>query len=289
MYPSNIPLEDLKVVKQLQSHATSQNQNLSRPRNIPLEDLKVTQLQSLLREKGLPVSGRKAELIKRLNHVPVKSSQPTALEQMKTKQLQALLKQKGLPVSGRKVELVQRLKNGSIGGPKPKPWQHSIAKKDLKRALLNPASPIHKMSVVDIRNSDDRYKQYPNFEKYYKELKERVEAEKKQVQQDDIAAERHMKHNPRSTLNKRGYPHWDTHAAKSLLEVDIANKMHQKMKPSLLRDTRDEYKEFPVDVFAKRVNREVSKQMAAGFWAHKRNKRGMKKYLKEIAMRAQEE
>ena len=184
----------------------------------------VEQLKALLRQKGLPVSGRKAELIQRLNSPAMNTPQPMSLEQLKVPQLQSLLKQKGLPVSSKKAELIKRLKNGSSGvpKPKPKPWQHSSAKKDLKRALLDPTSPIHNMSVEDIRNSDERYQQYPNFEKYYKDLKAQVEAEKKQVKEDDIAVERHMRNNPRSTNNKRGYPHWDTHAAKQLLEVDVA-------------------------------------------------------------------
>ena len=173
--------------------------------------------------------------------------------------------------------MIKRLKTGSNGGPKPKAWQHSDAKKDLKRALLDPSSPVHKMTVEDIRKSDERYNQYPNFEKYYRDLKEQVEVEKKTVQQDDAAAERHLRNNPRSRLNQRGYPHWDTHPAKSLLEKDVVNKMHQKMKPSQLRESRAAYKEFPADVFAKRVSREVYKQSAAQFWAYKRNKRGMKK------------
>ena len=58
------------------------------------------------------------------------------------------------------------------------------------------------------------------------------------------------------------------------------------MTPSKLRDTREEYKEFPVAVFGKRVHQEASKQKAAAFWADKRNKKGMKKYLKQINERS---
>ena len=143
------------------------------------------------------------------------------------------------------------------------------------------------MSVSEICNSDDRYKQYPNFPKYYRDLRKHVEAEKIQVHQDNIAAKRYIIDNPRpSNLNKRGYPHWDTHSAKEMLEVDVANKKNEIMAPRQLRETRDAYKEFPGDIFAKRVYAEVSKQKAAAFWAHKRNKKGMAKYLEDIALRA---
>lgn len=85
------------------------------------------------------------------------------LEKLTVEQLKALLRKKGLPVSGRKDELVQRLKNGpKEGGSKPKAWQHSDAKKDLKRALLGPTSSIHNMSLESVRRSDDRFGQYPN-------------------------------------------------------------------------------------------------------------------------------
>ena len=256
--------------------------------NNALESLTVKQLKPLLRQKGLPVTGRKSELIGRLNHVAVekKSSTPLPQDKMTNKELKSLLRKKGLPVTARKAELIERLKTGYIQGPKPKPWQHSTAKKDLKRALLDPKSPIHGMSMEQIRASDNRYKQYPNFPKYYKDLKGRVALERERVRLDDMLVQMHLRDCPRPARANRGYPHWNTHAAKKLLEVDVLNNLHKKKKPLELRKTRREYREFPKDVFAKRVSQEVEKQRAARFWAHKRNKSGMKKYLQDIANRA---
>jgi hypothetical protein len=57
------------------------------------------------------------------------------------------------------------------------------------------------------------------------------------------------------------------------------------MKPQELQKTQREYRDFPQDVFAKRVSQEVGKQRAARFWADKRNKSGMKKYLEDVANR----
>ena len=214
-----------------------------------------------------------------------------SLEKLTVKQLRQLLKEKGCVVSGKKDELIERLKSkaavaadssGKACSKKPKQWQHSTAKKELKRALLDPTSAIHNMSVDEIRNSRNIYKQYPNFPKYYRTLKALVEAEIEQVKADDIAVEEHLRNNPRKLLNRRGYPHWDTHAAKKKLAFDIANKVHERMTPCNLRSTRDEYKEFPPKVFAKRVSSEVAKQRAVQFWAVKRNKKGMAKYLENI-------
>ena len=212
-------------------------------------------------------------------------SQLKGVEAMKVPELKSLLKQKGLPMMGCRSELIERLNKYPNGDPKPKKWQHSSAKKDLKRQLLDPQSPIHNMSIAEIWKSDARYKQYPNFPKYYNDLKKHVVAAKERARLDDIAVERHIRNNPRSHLNKRGYPHWNLHAAKKFLEEDVANELNKTMKPSELQKTRDAYMDFPAKVFMKRVNREAEKQRAALFWAHKRNKRGMKLYLQDIAER----
>ena len=113
-----------------------------------------------------------------------------------------------------------------------------------------------------------------------------MEAEKKQVHQDNVKAERHIRNNQHSLLNKRGYPHWHKHPAKEFLEVDVANKLHERMSRSQLQQSRAAYMAFPPEVFAKCVNREIDKQRAAKFWAHKRNKQGMKKYLRDVEERA---
>ena len=213
--------------------------------------------------------------------------QLTPLENLKVKELKALLKERGLPVSGRKAKLIKRLRNPPTG-PKPKPWQYSDAKKALKKALLDPSSEIHNMSVGEILETDPRFKQYPNFKKYYKDLKEKVEEEMEAVKMDDLLAKMHMMSFPTPQTNVRGYPNWKGHPAKALLEVDVTNKLH-KMGPKKLRETRSEYKEFPLRVFTKKVAREDDKQRSTAYWADKRNKAGMKKYLKEVMKRAAEE
>ena len=213
-----------------------------------------------------------------------------SLGKLTVKQIQVLLREKGCTVSGNKAELIDRLEAANSSGcgreeskksglTKPKPWQHSSTKKELKRALLDPTSPIHNMTIDEIHKSHNGYKQYPNFPKYYRKLKARVDEEMAQVKADDIAVEEHLRNNPRKELNRRGYPHWDTHAAKRILQSDIANKSQERWTPSQLRKTQDVYKESNPEVFAKRVSSEIAKQKAAKFWTVKRNKKGMMKYL----------
>ena len=81
------------------------------------------------------------------------STLPENLESMKNKELQALLKLRDLPISGKKSELIARLREYS-GRKKPsKAWQYSQAKKDLKKALLDPRSPLHGMTAEAVHNN----------------------------------------------------------------------------------------------------------------------------------------
>ena len=90
--------------------------------------------------------------------------------------------------------------------------------------------------------------------------------EREHVQLDDMLVQMHLRDCPRPAHANRGYPHWNTHAAKAFLEVDVSNDLHKEKKPQELGKTRRrEYREFPKDIFAKRVSQEVAKQRAARF------------------------
>jgi len=82
--------------------------------------LTVVQLKDLLRDNGLPVSGKKSELIRRIaehSSGPQPSSNPSSSQEddevllggLTVPQLTARLKDLGLPISGRKKELIERI------------------------------------------------------------------------------------------------------------------------------------------------------------------------------------
>lgn len=144
------------------------------------------------------------------------------------------------------------------------------------------------MTTYEAHQSDEKYKQYPLFPEYFVEMKKKVAEEKKSVEIDELAVKVHLMHFGESTHTKRGYPKWGRHGAKKLLQDDVAAGKHKTMPPRELRMTKPEYQEFPGHVFTKRVNGEKSKQLSAAFWADKRNKKGMKKYLQEVAAKANE-
>eukprot|EP00913_Durusdinium_trenchii_P033314 g31189.t1 len=69
-----------------------------------LENLTVPMLKSRLRSQGLPLSGRKAELVNRL-----RKHGDSRWHALTVRELQKLLRERGLQVSGLKRELVARL------------------------------------------------------------------------------------------------------------------------------------------------------------------------------------
>lgn len=89
-----------------------------------------------------------------------------------------------------------------------------------------------------------------------------------------------------STMTKQGYPHWHTHAAKQLLADDVQFGRMCAMKPSKFHTTRDEYKEFPLEVFRRHIYQEQRKQRELPLKIAKRNKHGLKKYEQEAEAEA---
>jgi hypothetical protein len=69
---------------------------------VQADEVTVEDLKDMLREKDLPVSGTKAELIARVN----------AYDEMTVTELKETLHAAGLPVSGTKAELIERLVEG---------------------------------------------------------------------------------------------------------------------------------------------------------------------------------
>jgi hypothetical protein len=76
----------------------------------------IAELKQMLKQNGLPVSGKKYELIQRLViagllHPSNLPWEEDTYDKMKVVELKALLKQYGLKISGKKPELIQRLNN----------------------------------------------------------------------------------------------------------------------------------------------------------------------------------
>jgi len=100
--------------------------------DVDYDSMTLPNLKAALKEQGLPISGKKAELIERLKGVDAIEEENTEEEtseedtesnetettdidydSMTLPNLKAALKEQGLPVSGKKAELIERLKGDS--------------------------------------------------------------------------------------------------------------------------------------------------------------------------------
>ena len=84
------------------------------------------------------------------------------------------------------------------------------------------------------------------FEEYNQKMIRLTNKHRKVVMQDDAAFEHDKKLFPGNPVTVNEEPVWYTHPAKELLKRDVKNGLASSLKPSELRDTRPECKEFSV-------------------------------------------
>lgn len=70
----------------------------------------------------------------------------------------------------------------------------------------------------------------------------------------DLCHDRQL--HPRPETNGKGEPNWVDSEAKALLELDMENGLHKKMKPKELYLTRYQYKEFELKTFRDHIYQE---------------------------------
>ena len=87
--------------------------------------------------------------------------------------------------------------------------------------------------------------------------------------------------NPGSLFTEKGYPFWNKHPAKKLLEADIKDGKCEGMLPAQIQLTRPEYSGFPKAIFRERVHYTTRKLREAAGWVPKQNKFARRKIEKE--------
>ena len=125
--------------------------------------------------------------------------------------------------------------------------------------------------------------EYPlsNFTGNFKNLKAKIEKDKKATDFDDAAVATELLNKPGSLFTEKGYPFWNKHPAKKLLEADIKDGKCKGMLPAQIQLTRPEYSEFPKSIFRERVNYTKRKLREAAGWVPKRNKFARRKIEEE--------
>ena len=76
---------------------------------VDYESLTVAELKDILRKGGLPLSGKKSELILRISKNQDHLNLIASYEKVTVAELKDILREHGLPVSGKKSELIQRV------------------------------------------------------------------------------------------------------------------------------------------------------------------------------------
>jgi hypothetical protein len=176
--------------------------------------------------------------------------------------------------------------NASNANAKPPAWRYSEAKDTLRKLLENDGDgTVHSMDPKDVYKLSPLFQlyKYSNFRTNLKSLKDSMKAENGIVNVDEQALAHDRTLIPTKTMTVRGYPRWEGSDAKKLLRDDVKEKKHKNSKPAELRDTREEYKNFPLTVFRKHIYQEEYAQSGRSYWMHKKElKKQMKKKLKNL-------
>lgn len=173
-------------------------------------------------------------------------------------------------------------------GGKPEPWKKSKAKKLLEELLADESSYIHAcgMDVSDIYDSDPLFKLYKieNFKTNYRNLLAKRELDRSCVEFDQSAFDNEKRLFPRNQQTERGYKFWDGHDAQRLMRDDVKEKRTIGVKPNDLRETRVEYKEFPLHVLRQHKYQAEKTEKEGVYWQKKRNDDARKKHEKYLRL-----
>lgn len=180
--------------------------------------------------------------------------------------------------------------NQDKGTGKEKGWRGSKAKGLLLKLLLDKKSFIHTKTDSGIYNCDALFMEFkPSyFQKNLKRARKVAAAKLKHIDATEAEHQREQLAYPPNSLTVHGYPRWPDHCASSLLKEDVKNGLAYSTKPKQLRGMRDEYQEFPLEVFRRHVHQEKRAQKEGPYWVHKMRKGAQRQRDKE-ARRMKEE
>lgn len=205
------------------------------------------------------------------------------LRKLTKDQLKAKLKGLGMKVSGKKEELIERLLNPQLH-QKPVAWRKSKAKALLFKLLHDKKSKLYSMTAREVYESHSWFQQYPfeRFKDNFANLKASVESSLLIIEEDIKICTEELKNFPQLDETVRGYPRWDKHPAKDLLEDDIRNGRYTLGQAKQFQRTRAEYLCFPLDVFRYHIHQERRKQRELPMKVVQRNKKARKMHQKEV-------
>jgi hypothetical protein len=150
---------------------------------------------------------------------------------------------------------------------KPPAWGSSRAKEilleDIKAGIWKRGDP-----PAAIWLSRDEYQIYDksNFGNNFRAACDQLERAQARANADAAAVFNDRQIHPRSSMTSYGYPHWDLSTASQLLLQDIEYGKLDFMTPKELRESREEFLDFPLDVFRKHIHQYRRKMVEEEYW-----------------------
>jgi hypothetical protein len=165
----------------------------------------------------------------------------------------------------------------------PTPWAKSRAKKLCQELIMNKSSYVQGMPASHVYWTDAIFMCYDKakFANNYNRLKTTIEEEELIAGFEQFAFNVQKPLLYRNTLNSRGQPFWDTHAAKPLLQTELKSGIHNGKELTAIRNSNDLYKEFDLPTFSNHFYREKRRLKEDVFWQAKRNRKGRQQREKE--------
>ena len=187
--------------------------------------------------------------------------------------------------------LIQKLnQTGPFKIAGTEPWYTSAKNVSKAYSLLFQLYMAPSKSHAAVANISDEelWKSHPQFQlydldkfkKYNKRMKILTKKRRDLVREEEAGYRRDLPKFPANAFS-RDIPLWNTHTASEMLKQHVTEEMAgtvEKARPYELWKSQKEYQEFPLSTFRKHIYQERSKQLAAPFWQHKRNKIAKKKF-----------
>jgi hypothetical protein len=153
------------------------------------------------------------------------------------------------------------------GADDPPPWQNSVAEALLRLDILD-GSVDETMKPKQVFQMRIQYAAYglDKFRQNLSTLRESIKIDHAKAVSDstDLAKDRRTR--PPPTHTSKGYPRWDGSDAARFLKEDADKGLLQQLKPSELRETRQEYKLFPAKVFRDHIHQEKRGRTSKSYW-----------------------
>ena len=271
--------------------ASDEDDASAKPSEQDLKKLTVINLRKQLKERGLKTGGNKGDLIDRLldyYDTDATSTESKQLMNKKQKQLRQLLEKRGLKTGGNKADMVDRLLGREVTKKRKVAWKKSQGRALLKKLSLDKKSYVHGKTAEEVHKSHEWFEEFPldKFKEYFTDMLASAAQHRAIVAEDNRLVNLEYTLIPRKSMTSRGYPFWRNHAASTLLREEIERESNDgkrgPLKPKDWRETKEEYRKFPPEVFRQHIYQERRRAKERPMKQAQRNKKGKKNHDEQV-------